>query len=79
MSGSVTVSTEYREHLMTSLYTMYEQQQFCDLELKADQGESFHVHKAIVTAASSYLRTIVEKEAHTDQQLVCALPSGYHT
>ena len=60
MSGDVRVSGEYQEHLLSSLYAMYEQQQHCDLELQLDQGQSVFAHKAILMAGSTYLRALVE-------------------
>lgn len=68
------ISASYKEALLTSLYDLYTQHLYCDLELRCHDGDGILVHKSIVMAASNYLRVLVDSGA-TDS--ICYLTGNF--
>ena len=57
--------------VLKGLHEMQQNQQLCDFELRCNDGGSVSVHKCVVTAASGFLRVMMEISAASDFNVPC--------
>ncbi|KAL1139483.1 hypothetical protein AAG570_006467 [Ranatra chinensis] len=69
-----TIEKTMSEQTMTSLYELRQNHLLCDATLRLEDGTSFPVHRAILSACSLYFRSLFTTTLHSSEQTDILLP-----